>query len=1087
MRNAPDRERLAVAASPPPSPWHCQLPAAWAGNSRTRRSRKSWSRPSAAVENIQDVPVSVSTLAGEGLDVARSGGDDIRFLSARVPSLNIESSFGRAFPRFYIRGLGNTDFDLNASQPVSLVYDDVVQENPILKGFPVFDLEQVEVLRGPQGTLFGRNTPAGVVKFDSVRPSQDQRRLRPGELRLRQQLDQRRGRRRRRALATPGPRASRASTSTATTGSTTLFTGEGDAARGLRRHRRARCSSCTSPSHASARCSTCTRATSTARRACSAPTSSSRARNDLVRGFDEHKVSLDGANDPELDSIGGSLRLALGFRPRDAALDHRLRDGRRATAAATSTAASAPFFGAADSGPGFIPFPSETADGMPNHEQITQEFRLESREWGAVRLAGRRLLLRREPRHRQLQLRHARRWRAGRLRRSSSRTTPPTPCSASGDYDVNDAFTLRGGLRYTNDEKDFTAERFTSPFGAGPDRPDAACIRRQTTSAGTSAAPGRSATTPTSTRASPTASARRAIQGRHPVRRHGLGGGGRDHHLVRGRHQDRACSTTAAGSTSPSTSTRWTTSSSRRSAAAANFNTLINADKTDGQGFELDFAGLPHRQPAGHARRSATTTPRSRTRTSRCQPCGGGCTVTDPGRRSVGRPRSASTATRCRRRPKWIANLTARYGMPVGDAASSSSTPTGPTAARSTSSCTSRRSSPATALLEGGLRLGYAGTTASTKLAALRAQHHRRGSSVVGGIDFNNLTGFDQRAAHRYGMSSSSRSSESGPARMPELPEVETTRRGIEPWLVGHRIEEVLVRERRLRWPVSRGLPAKLARPRVRSVGRRAKYLLIATDAGTAHPAPRHVRQPARHGRRRAAARARSRRHRAGLRALPAVQRSAPFRLPAVHDGRPAAPPAARGPRRGAAVRTNSTATRSGAARAAGGVSIKAFIMDSRSVVGVGNIYASEALFRAGIRPGLAAGKVSRERMAALVTSDPRGADRGDRRRRHDAQGLRGSLRNARLFPPETVRLREGRQALPEMPDADPPVRAGTAQHLLVPALPALARSARGAPLARASATAGCTKCETSPPSIAISRTSVDEMKVNCSCGVRKT
>ena len=44
-----------------------------------------------------------------------------------MPSLNIESSFGRAFPRFYIRGYGNTDFHLNASQPVSLVYDDVVQ------------------------------------------------------------------------------------------------------------------------------------------------------------------------------------------------------------------------------------------------------------------------------------------------------------------------------------------------------------------------------------------------------------------------------------------------------------------------------------------------------------------------------------------------------------------------------------------------------------------------------------------------------------------------------------------------------------------------------------------------------------------------------------------------------------------------------------------------------------------------------------------------------------------------------------------------------------------------------------------------
>ena len=120
-------------------------------------------------ENIKDVPQSVSTISGEMLDTINTGGQDIRMLAGRVPSLNIESSFGRAFPRFYIRGLGNTDFDLNASQPVSLVFDDVVQENPILKGFPVFDLERIEVLRGPQGTLFGRNSPAGVVKFESAR------------------------------------------------------------------------------------------------------------------------------------------------------------------------------------------------------------------------------------------------------------------------------------------------------------------------------------------------------------------------------------------------------------------------------------------------------------------------------------------------------------------------------------------------------------------------------------------------------------------------------------------------------------------------------------------------------------------------------------------------------------------------------------------------------------------------------------------------------------------------------------------------------------------------------------------------------
>lgn len=122
-------------------------------------------------ERAIDVPVAVTAISGQALDVINSSGLDIRFLSGRTPSLNVESSFGRTFPRFYIRGLGNTDFDPNAAQPVSVVYDDVALENPMLKSFPVFDVESVEVLRGPQGTLFGRNTPAGVVKIDSAKPT----------------------------------------------------------------------------------------------------------------------------------------------------------------------------------------------------------------------------------------------------------------------------------------------------------------------------------------------------------------------------------------------------------------------------------------------------------------------------------------------------------------------------------------------------------------------------------------------------------------------------------------------------------------------------------------------------------------------------------------------------------------------------------------------------------------------------------------------------------------------------------------------------------------------------------------------------
>jgi iron complex outermembrane receptor protein len=124
-------------------------------------------------EDIQTVPVSASTISDERLDALNASGQDIRSLNAVAPSLAVESDFGRVFPRLYVRGYGNADYHETASQPVSLVYDDVVLENSMLKGFPAFDLEQIEVLRGPQGTLFGRNTPAGVVKFDSVKPGDE--------------------------------------------------------------------------------------------------------------------------------------------------------------------------------------------------------------------------------------------------------------------------------------------------------------------------------------------------------------------------------------------------------------------------------------------------------------------------------------------------------------------------------------------------------------------------------------------------------------------------------------------------------------------------------------------------------------------------------------------------------------------------------------------------------------------------------------------------------------------------------------------------------------------------------------------------
>jgi iron complex outermembrane receptor protein len=124
-------------------------------------------------EYAKNVPFAVTSLSSKTVDMLSADGEDIRVLSAQVPSLYIESSFGRIYPRFYIRGLGNSDYTYNAQQPVSVVYDDVPVENAVLKSFPMFDVQDVEVLRGPQGTLFGRNTPAGVVKIDSKKPTDD--------------------------------------------------------------------------------------------------------------------------------------------------------------------------------------------------------------------------------------------------------------------------------------------------------------------------------------------------------------------------------------------------------------------------------------------------------------------------------------------------------------------------------------------------------------------------------------------------------------------------------------------------------------------------------------------------------------------------------------------------------------------------------------------------------------------------------------------------------------------------------------------------------------------------------------------------
>ncbi|MGK2924323.1 MAG: TonB-dependent receptor [Lysobacterales bacterium] len=124
-------------------------------------------------QSLSEVPVAVSAITGDTVRDYLGGAQDIRALAARVPGLNIETSNGRTQPRFYLRGLGNIDFDVNANQPVAMIFDEISLENNTLRSLPLFDIERVEVLKGPQGSLFGRNTNAGVIKIDSVRPGED--------------------------------------------------------------------------------------------------------------------------------------------------------------------------------------------------------------------------------------------------------------------------------------------------------------------------------------------------------------------------------------------------------------------------------------------------------------------------------------------------------------------------------------------------------------------------------------------------------------------------------------------------------------------------------------------------------------------------------------------------------------------------------------------------------------------------------------------------------------------------------------------------------------------------------------------------
>ncbi|WP_298198358.1 TonB-dependent receptor [Novosphingobium sp.] len=116
-------------------------------------------------ENVQSIPVSVTAIGGDAL--AKSRITSVDSLVTKVANLQLTSIVGDNTPIFSLRGVSMSDYSLNQSSPVATYYDEVYKGNFALLGVAMYDLERVEVLRGPQGTLYGKNTTGGAVNIIS--------------------------------------------------------------------------------------------------------------------------------------------------------------------------------------------------------------------------------------------------------------------------------------------------------------------------------------------------------------------------------------------------------------------------------------------------------------------------------------------------------------------------------------------------------------------------------------------------------------------------------------------------------------------------------------------------------------------------------------------------------------------------------------------------------------------------------------------------------------------------------------------------------------------------------------------------------
>lgn len=122
-------------------------------------------------QSLQDIGYSISVIDGD--QIQKLGMTKSEDIALQVPNLGIRNVLGNSFPIISIRGVSLVDTKANNVSSAAVHIDEIYYSSPILIGLQLFDLERTEILKGPQGTLFGRNTTAGTINFVSRRPGDD--------------------------------------------------------------------------------------------------------------------------------------------------------------------------------------------------------------------------------------------------------------------------------------------------------------------------------------------------------------------------------------------------------------------------------------------------------------------------------------------------------------------------------------------------------------------------------------------------------------------------------------------------------------------------------------------------------------------------------------------------------------------------------------------------------------------------------------------------------------------------------------------------------------------------------------------------